>query len=182
MNSRLLLLSLLLLPYLAHGEGGNIPDRFAILPDPKFRSLDEQVQTLKKDVLDLSLDLAKLQNQLLTPDSTKISVFVSLDGQDAVNIDSMQVLLDNRPVANYLYTAGEQESLRRGGIQRLYLGNVSIGPHQLTASFIGKDAAGREKHGTVSSRFEKNMSAKFFELKVSKGEADSARLTVKEWE
>ena len=182
MNSRLLLLLLALLPALAFGEGGNIPDRFTILPDPDFRSLDEKVQSLRKDVLDLSKDLASLQKELLTPASTKVSVFVSIEGQDALNLDSMQLQLDKKPVANYLYSSGEQEALHRGGVQRLYLGNVTIGPHQLTASFSGKDATGNEKHGSVDSHFDKSVAAKFFELKISKGVAGAPQMTVNEWE
>ena len=182
MNSRLWLLLFTLVPALGFAQGGNIPDRFTIAPDPEFRSLDEKVQSLRKDVLDLSQDLARLQNELLNPASTKLSVFVSLEGQDVLNLESMQLQLDGRPVANYLYTAGEQDAMRRGGVQRLFLGNVTIGPHQLTASFIGKDAKGAEKRGTINNKFEKTMAAKFFELKVSKGQANSPQLTVKEWE
>ena len=96
----------------------------------------------------------------MNPASTKVSVFVAVDGQDGLNIDSVQLQVDNRPVANYLYTAGEQEALRRGGVQQLYLGNVTIGPHQLSASFIGKDATGAEKRGTVNSKFDKDVAAK----------------------
>lgn len=182
MGSKLLLLLLALLPPLAFGQGGNIPDRFTIIPDADFRSLDEKVQSLKKDILDLSQDLARLQNELLTPASTKISVFVTIDGQDALNIDSIQLQMDNRPVAKYLYNAGEQEALRRGGAQRLFLGNVTVGPHQLTASFIGKNATGNEKRGAISSNFEKTMAAKYFELKITKGEASGPQMIVKEWE
>ena len=160
MNTRLLLFVLALLPALAYADGGNIPDRFTILPDPDFRSLDEKVQSLRKDVVNLSLDLARLQKELLSPPSTKISVFFALEGQDALNIDSMQLQLDNRPVANYLYNDGEKEALQRGGVQRLFLGNVTIGPHQLSATYIGKDSTGNERRGTLSSNFEKTIAAK----------------------
>lgn len=182
MNMRTLLVLLLLTPSLGVSQDGNIPDRFTILPDPDFKSLDEQVQSLRKDVLNLSQDLAKLQNELLTPASTKISVFVSLDAQEAWNIESMQLQLDNRAVANYLYGAGEQEALRRGGVQRLYLGNVAIGPHQFNASFIGKDGAGNDKRGTINGNFEKSMAAKFIELKITRGPSNTPQLVVKEWE
>ncbi len=182
MNSRLLLLLFALLPALGYGQDGNIPDRFTILPDPDFKSLDEQVQSLRKDVLNLSQDLARLQNDLLTPASTKISVFVSLEMQETLNIDSMQLQVDNRPVANYLYTSGEQEALRRGGVQRLYLGNVAVGPHQLTATFIGKDATGNERRGTVNGSFEKSMAAKFIEIKIARGAAATPQLILKDWE
>ena len=78
LNSKLLLLLLALLPVLAFGAGSSVPDRFSISPDPEFRSLDEKVQSLKRDVIDLSKDLSHLQDELLTPASTKLSVFVSL--------------------------------------------------------------------------------------------------------
>jgi hypothetical protein len=181
-NSKFLLLLLALLPALALGEGGNIPDRFSIAPDPEFRSLDEKVQSLKRDVLDLSKDLSHLQDELLTPASTKVSVFVSLDPQNTLNLDSMQLQLDKRTVANYLYNSDEQQALQRGGVQRLYLGNVTIGPHQLTASFIGKDSTGQEKHANITSHFQKSLAAKFVELKISKDNANAPQLTVKEWE
>lgn len=181
-NSRLLSLLLIFLSSLAYGQEGKAPDRFSIAPDPDFRTLDEKVQALKKDVLDLSKDLSHLQDELLTPASTKVSVFVSLEGQEALNLDSIELQLDNRPVANYLYTSAEQEALRRGGVQRLYLGNVTTGSHQLMASFIGKDTAGKEKRGAVNTSFDKTIAAKFVELKIVKGQTDSPQLTVKAWE
>ena len=182
LNSKLILLLLALLPVLAFGEGGNIPDRFSISPDPEFRSLDEKVQSLKRDVIDLSKDLSHLQDELLAPASTKLSVFVSLDPQNSMKLNSMQLQVDNRTVANYLYNGDEQQALQRGGVQRLYLGNVTIGPHQLTASFIAKDAAGQEKRGSINNNFQKSLAAKFVELKLSKGGADTPQLTFKEWE
>ena len=181
-NSRLLLLLLVFLPTLALAEGGNIPDRFSIAPDPDFRSLDEKVQSLKKDVLDLSKDLSHLQDELLTPASTKISVFVSIDPKSHLNLSSVQLKLDSRTVANYLYNDKEQQALQRGGVQRLYLGNVTIGPHKLTASYIGKDGTGQDKHGSVNSNFQKSLAAKFVELKISQDESNTPQLTVKEWE
>ena len=181
-NSKIFVLIVALLPALALGESGKVPERFNIAPDPEFRSLDEKVQSLKKDVLDLSKDLSHLQDELLTPASTKVSVFVSLDPQNTVRLDSIQLQLDNRTVANYLYNSEEQQALQRGGIQRLYLGNVTIGPHQLSASFVGKDTAGKESRGSINSPFQKSLAAKFVELKLSKGEGETPQLIVKEWE
>lgn len=181
-NFKLLLLLIAFLPGFALAEGGDNPDRFNIAPDSDFQSLDEKVQSLKRDVLNLSNDLSHLQDELLTPASTKVSVFVSLDPKNSLNLDSMQLQMDNRTVANYLYNTEEQQALQRGGVQRLYLGNITIGLHQLTASFIGKDAAGKERRGSVNSKFQKSLPAKFVELKITKGEADAPQLVVKEWE
>ena len=181
-NSKILLLVLAFIPALALGAGGKAPERFNIAPDPDFRSLDEKVQSLKQDVLNLSNDLSHLQDELLTPSSTKLSVFVSIDPKSSVTLSSMQLQLDKRTVANYLYNGDEQQALQSGGVQRLYLGNVTIGLHQLTASFIGKDANGQEKHGIINSNFKKSLAAKFVELNISKGDANTPQLSVKEWE
>jgi hypothetical protein len=171
-----------LLPSFGFGQDGTTPDRFTILPDPTFKSLDDQVQSLRKDVLTLSQDLSRLQNNLLTPAATQISVFVSLDSQESMNIEAVQLQVDDRPVANYIYTAGEQQALRHGGVQRLYMGNVAVGPHKLSASFTGKDASGNERRGTVNGKFEKSMAAKFIEIKLAKGAASTPQLILKEWE
>ena len=53
---------------------------------------------------------------------------------------------------------------------------------QVACSFIGKDAAGQEKHANVTSHFQKSLAAKFVELKISKDDANAPQLTVKEWE
>ena len=95
-NFKLLLLLLAFLPALACGAGGSSPDRFNIAPDSDFQSLDEKVQSLKRDVLELSKDLSHLQDELLTPASTKLSVFVSLDPQNTLNLDSLQLQVDKR--------------------------------------------------------------------------------------
>ena len=181
-KSKLLLLLFAFLPVFVYADGSQAPDRFNISPDPDFRSLDEKVQSLKHDVLDLSKDLSRLQDELLTPASTKLSVFVSVDPKSNLNLNSMQLQLDNRTVANYLYNGDEQQALQHGGVQRLYLGNITIGLHQVSASIIGKDKAGKELKANVRSNFQKSLAAKFIELKISENDAHTPRLSIKEWE
>jgi len=175
---KLIWIMLTLLPSLALGD--NIPDRFAIQPDPDFRSLEEKVTSLKKDVIDLSQDLSRLQDELLSPATTKVSVFLSLTPQEGFVLDSAQLQFDNRPVANYLYTAREQDALQRGGVHRLFLGNVTVGPHSYTASYIGKDASGRPIQGKTSGSFEKDLTAKYLEIKINPADKDRA-MAIKEY-
>lgn len=162
---KLIWIMLALLPGLASAD--NIPERFTLQPDPDFRSLEEKVQSLKKDVIDLSQDLSRLQDELLTPATTKLSVFLSLEPQDGFVLDSAQLELDGRPVANYLYSGREQEALQRNGVHRLFLGNVAIGPHSYAARFSGKDASGRPVTGQINGRFEKDLTPKYFEIRIT---------------
>lgn len=166
------------LPALALGD--NIPERFTIQPDPDFRSLEEKVKSLKKDVIDVSQDLSRLQDELLTPATTKVNIFLSLEGQEGFALDSAQFLLDNRPVANYLYTSREQDALQHGGVHRLFLGNVAVGPHQFTASFSGKDASGKPTTGKITGNFEKDLTAKYLEIKINPANKDQM-MAVKEY-
>lgn len=178
MSMRKLCILLALLPGLAFGD--NIPERFAIQPDPDFRSLEEKVKTLKKDVIDLSQDLSRLQDELLTPATTKVNIFLSLDAPNGFVLDSAQLQLDNRSVSNYLYTNREQDALQRGGVHRLFLGNVTVGPHSFTASFSGKDASGNPATGKITGNFEKDLTAKYLEIKINP--ADKTRvMAIKEY-
>ncbi len=154
---------------------GNIPERFTIAPDPEFRSLDEKMKTLNKELLDLQQDLMRLQDDLLSPATTKVNIFLSLDNQTDAALDSVQLQLDSRTVNNYLYTARELEALRRGGVQRLYDGNIAVGPHKLTLTIIGKDG----KH-SFSSDFEKDLTAKYLEIKVNTANKERP-MTIKEY-
>jgi hypothetical protein len=91
------------------------------------RSLDEQIQGLKKDVVDLNKDLFVLEEELLFPANTQVAVFVSMDVGDFFALDSITLKIDNREVGDYLYTPREVAALLKGGVQRLYLGNLKSG-------------------------------------------------------
>src|ERR1700691_1950866 len=101
------------------------------------RSLDADLQTLKKNVTDLNRDLFVLEEELLFPANTQVAVFVSMDIGDFFALDSVTLRIDQKEVANYLYTPREVEALAKGGVQRLYLGNLKAGQHELVAIFSG---------------------------------------------
>src|SRR5690554_2080776 len=73
----------------------------------QFRTLDQDVQDLKKLVADLNRDLFLLEEELLFPANTQVAVFVSMDVGEFFALDSVQLTLDGKDVANYLYTARE---------------------------------------------------------------------------
>ena len=76
----------------------------AAAPADSTRSLDEQVQDLKKSTLQLNRDLFILEEELLFPANTQVAVFVSVDVGDFFALDSINLKIDNREVSNYLYT------------------------------------------------------------------------------
>jgi len=147
------------------------------------QGLDTQVQGLKQDVLDLNRDLFMLEEELLFPANTQMAVFLSMDVSNYFEIDSVQLRLDDKQVANYLYTEREVDGLNRGGVQRLYLGNVKFGQHELVAFFTGKGPQGRDYRRGTTITFRKGEGAKFLELRVSdRQRAQQPEFVIKEWE
>jgi hypothetical protein len=152
-------------------------------PPADTRALDESVQDLKKDVVDLNRELFVLEEELLFPANTQVAVFVSMDIGEFFALDSLTLKIDNKEVANYLYTPREAEALLKGGVHRVYLGNLKVGEHQLVAFFNGKGPVERDYKRGANLKFEKGVGAKYLELKITdrqrKGQPEFA---IKDWE
>jgi hypothetical protein len=150
-------------------------------PSPK--SLDGEVQSLRKDVLDLNRDLYMLEEDLLFPANTQIAIFLSVDVGTYFALDSVQIKLDNKEVTNYLYTEREVDALVRGGVHRVYLGNLKTGKHELVAVFTGKGPHDVDYKRGANLTFEKGVGAKYLELRISdRTSAQQPEFIVKEWE
>jgi hypothetical protein len=148
-----------------------------------FKSLDQEVQALKTDVVELNKDLFVLEEELLFPANTQIAVFVSLDVGDFFAVDSVTLKIDDDEVANYLYTQREAEALMRGGVHRVYLGNLKVGKHELVAFFTGKGTHERDYKRGATVKFEKSIGAKYVELKISdRVRKMQPEFVIKEWE
>jgi hypothetical protein len=149
----------------------------------EFKTLDQDVQALKKEVLDLNRELFTLEEELLFPANTQVAVFVSVDVGSFFAVDTITLKVDDKEVANYLYTGREAEALLKGGVQRLYLGNLKVGNHELVAFFTGKGPHTRDYRRGASLTFEKGVGAKYLELKISdKITKEQPEFVIKEWE
>lgn len=149
----------------------------------EFRTLDEEVQALKKLAVDLNRDLFLLEEELLFPASTQVSVFVSMDVGEFFALDSIELKLDGKDVASYLYTDREVDALYRGGVQRLFAGNVRAGEHELVAFFTGQGPHERAYRRGATLKFEKGIGPKYIELKISDRESRlQPEFIVVEWE
>jgi len=129
--------------------------------------LDTEIQALRREVVDLNRDLFMLEEDLLFPASTQVAVFVSMDVGTFFALDSVQLKVDDKEVANYLYTEREQEALKRGGVQRLWLGNLKAGEHEVTAFFTGLGPHGRDYKRGTTLKVDKGVGAKYLELQIS---------------
>lgn len=149
----------------------------------EFKTLDQDVQTLKKNVLDLNRELFVLEEELLFPANTQVAVFVSMDVGTFFGLDTVTLKLDDKDVSNYLYTSREAQALLKGGVQRLYVGNLKVGEHELVAFFTGKGPNQRDYKRGATLKFSKGVGAKYLELKISdKQIKEQPEFLVKEWE
>ena len=112
--------------------------------EPEEATLDEEIEALKKEVLSLNRDLFILEEDLLFPSNTQFSVFLSLNAGALFSLDSIQLKIDDKNIANHLYTERELAALKRGGVQRLYIGNLPSGEHEVVMIFTGVGPKGRD--------------------------------------
>jgi hypothetical protein len=152
-------------------------------PSSDFKTLDQEVQGLKKDVIDLNKDLFVLEEELLFPANTQVALYVSMDVGTFFALDSVTVKIDNKEVKNYLYTAREADALLKGGVQQIYLGNLKVGKHELVAFFTGKGPAERDYKRGATINFDKGVGAKYLELKITDRVAKhQPEFAIKDWE
>jgi hypothetical protein len=151
--------------------------------DGQFRSLDEDVQSLKKEVLDLNRDLFLLEEELLFPANSQVAFFISMDVGEYFELDSVSLQIDGKEVANYLYTEREAGALLRGGVQRMHMENLKVGDHELIAVFTGKGPHVRDYRRGATMTFNKGIGAKYVEMKISDRAAkQQPEFIIKEWE
>ena len=140
-------------------------------------------QDIKKQALELNRDLFSLEEELLFPANTQVAVFVSLDTGEFFALDAVQIKIDDKIVANYLYTPKQVDALHRGGVQRLYVGNVKGGKHEVVAVLTGRGPHNRDYRRGATYTFEKGDQPKYLELKIVDTTANyEPEFQIKEWQ
>jgi len=144
----------------------------------QMKGLDEQVQEIKSDVLSIDAELRRLEEKLLYPSNTHVALFVGLaPGKNrgaALRLDAIQVQLDGKLVAHYIYSFKELEALQKGGVHRIYTGNLATGAHQLEVSVIGKLEGGKDYAQTERFTIDKSVEPKLVGITLSGPGADRA--------
>ena len=147
----------------------------------QIKGLDEQVQDIKKDVLAISTDLNLLEEKLLYPSNTQVSLFVSLAPGDDFRLDSIEIELDGKAVAHHIYSFKELEALHAGGMQRIFTGNARSGEHQLKVGFVGKSAQGSEYRKVESYTFRKEVAPGLVEISLAGPGVRGKSIEFKDW-
>jgi hypothetical protein len=157
------LLTALLASAFVHAQTDNDADSSA---EVNQSELAQEIETLRQAMVNLNRDLFILEEDLLFPSSTQVAVFLSMDVGEYFALDSVEIAINDDTRTQYLYTERQVSALYRGGVQRLYVGNIGQGEHELTAYFIGIGPQGREYKRAVSLKFEKTDEPVALELSV----------------
>lgn len=150
---------------------------------PEEGSLDASIEALKKEVLSLNRDLFILEEDLLFPSNTQFSIFLSMDAGALFTLDSVQLKVDDKNIANHLYTERELAALKRGGVQRLYIGNLPSGEHEIVAIFTGIGPKGRDYRRGETIVIEKTTEPQFVEFMIADDTGkEQPQFDVRVWE
>jgi hypothetical protein len=147
----------------------------------QMRSLDEQVQEIKSDVLSIAAELSQLEEKLLYPSNTQVAVFVSLADDQEFRLDAVQLSINGELVAHYIYSFKELEALKNGGVQRIYTGNVPTGEHEIGVSVIGKLPSGKDYSNSGTFAFTKGVEPKLLGLTLAGTDSGTSGIQLGNW-
>src|SRR6266853_197434 len=147
----------------------------------QMRGLDEQIQEIKSDALRMSAELSQLEEKLLYPSGTQVAIFVALAKGDTMRLDAVRLQIDGQLVAHYIYSAKELQALRKGGVQRIYVGNVATGDHKLDVLVDGKLEDGADFSRTGQFVFRKEVKPKLVGLTLAGPRSGNTPITLGDW-
>jgi hypothetical protein len=150
---------------------------------PDNTAVAGQVENLKKKVIRLNRDLFILEEDLLFPASTQFAVFLSVDAGEFLKLDAVKLKVNGEIVASHLYTERQVSALERGGMQRLYIGNLKTGHHEVTAFVEGTGPDNRAYKKAATLDFEKGTETASLEIRIQDQSSDyQPAVSIVAWE
>jgi hypothetical protein len=160
---------------------GSVPGWAQQNNQQQIKGLDEEVQQIKSDVLGIAAELNQLEEKLLYPSGTQVAIFIALARGDAMRLDAVRLQIDGQIVAHYIYSFKELEALRKGGVQRIYVGNLATGDHKLEVLVDGKLEGGADFSRTERFTFQKEVKPKLVGLTLAGPGSGNTPITLGDW-
>ena len=151
------------------------------LSGDNMRSLDGQVQEIKSDVLNIASELNTLEERLLFPSHTQVSLFVAIVENEDFRLDAVQVEINGELATHHIYSFKELDALQNGGVQKIYTGNLTTGDHQMNVTMIGKLKNGKDFSESGSFSFSKGVKPKALGITLAGPGFGSDRIQVGDW-
>lgn len=151
-------------------------------PEIPAVEVNAQALSIKQSVLELNKDLYQLEQDLLSPATTRAAVYFSLDKGKFYQPYSINIVIDNKAPIQYLYTDKQVHALRQGAVQPLKNLNLGPGKHSINAVVKGVSDKGVERDLTIKETVEKNDGPLYIELKVQENaKTGNAELIISQW-
>jgi len=150
-----------------------------------FQKLDGEADSVMREVLDLSSDIAILDEQQNNPPQNQLVVLVTLQPQPSnfFELDTIELTIDNEIVAAHPYNEQDMAALTKGGGHRLYMANLPSGQHELTAVFVAKIPRDPDYRQEASYDFISGVNRTLLELYINNGKNNGyPQLTIREWD
>ena len=157
------------------------PSVAQVISGDDMRSLDGQVQEIKSDVLSIASELSNLEERLLYPSNTQLALFVSIPRDETFRLDAVQIEINGELATHHIYSFKELEALQKGGVQRIYTGNVATGDHELTVTIMGKLDNGDDLKASDSFKFAKNVGPKTLGITLEGPAFGNSGIQVGDW-
>mgnify|MGYP000521667107 CR=1 FL=1 len=151
------------------------------LTGDNMRSLDGQVQEIKSDVLHITAELNTLEERLLFPSHTQVSLFISVAESEDFRLDAVQIEINGELAMHHIYSFKELDALQNGGVQKIYTGNLTTGEHNLNVTMIGKLKNGSDFSDVGSFSFSKGVKPKAMGINLSGPGFGSDGIQVGDW-
>lgn len=146
-----------------------------------MKSLDGQVQEIKSDVLSIASELGNLEERLLYPSNTQVAVFVSIEKGEDFRLDAVRIDIDGELATHHIYSFKELEALQKGGVQRIYTGNIPTGDHELSVTMIGKLKGGKDFSESDTFVFAKSVEPKALGITLAGPQFGNTGIEIGDW-
>lgn len=146
----------------------------------QIKALDEEVQDIKKEILELSTEFYRFEEKFVFPPNTQLSIFLEVAQADIFRLDAVSIKIDGNDAAHHIYNPTELEALQRGGVQHIYTGNIRSGGHTLEVSLIGKSTSNKDYQQKSVYKFTKDVGTKLIKITLAGPDSSNQGISFKD--
>lgn len=145
--------------------------------------LNQQVQSLKSDIIILGNDLAMMDAGILSIAGNPLTLYLSMATDEGFILQAVDLELNGQFAARREFSEKSLRALRAGGVRRLYVSNLPSGKYTIKASMQGLVGKGKVHRSNISFSVNKSNRTKTIELKVTNYRQKYVpEFAIKEWD
>ncbi len=145
-------------------------------------ALAADVSQVKQSVLELNRELYQLEQDLLSPATTRLALYLSLQGGKYFEPLALEIRSEALPPVLHIYTERQIQALKMGAVQPLASLDAGPGQHTLQITLKGLDNSGQPQTLQLNPVVEKTTGPLLLELQVTDNpQQRRAQLQLQRW-